>query len=142
MLALLATAIFVLLAQPEREAVQNLVDRLFYRGRYDYRRALVGFARDLNNDLDVVRLSRRLVARVVETLVVDRMALLLADDRLDDFRAISDFGFVEPVPRLPRSDRPGSHGRARRSDGRSLVHGRGSRVLARSGDLLLRAVHL
>jgi len=77
--ALLATIIVVLLAQPVREAVQNALDRVFYRDRYDYRRALVGFARDLNSDLDVVRLSQRLVNRIVETLVVDRMALMLLD---------------------------------------------------------------
>ena len=58
--------------------MQNALDRVFYRDRYDYRRALVAFARDLNSDLDVVRLSQRLVARIVETLVVDRMALMLA----------------------------------------------------------------
>ena len=101
--ALLATIIVVLLAQPVREAMQNALDRIFYRDRYDYRRALVGFARDLNTDLDVVRLSQRLVTRIVETLVVDRMALMLADERFGDFRTIGDFGFLQPVPRLPRS---------------------------------------
>jgi|KBSSwiStaDraftv2_1062776.scaffolds.fasta_scaffold03307_2 PAS domain S-box-containing protein len=101
--ALLATIIVVLIAQPVREAMQNALDRIFYRDRYDYRRALVGFARDLNTDLDVVRLSQRLVTRIVETLVVDRMALMLADERLGDFRTIGDFGFLQPVPRLPRS---------------------------------------
>jgi two-component system NtrC family sensor kinase len=100
--ALLATIIVVLLAQPVRVALQNALDRIFYRDRYDYRRALVGFARDLNSDLDVVRLGQRLVARVVETLVVDRMVLMLADDRLGDFRAIGDFGFIDSVPRLLR----------------------------------------
>jgi len=101
--AFLATIVVVLLAQPVKEAVHNGLDRVFYRDRYDYRRALVGFARDLNTDLDVVRLSQRLVARIVETLVVDRMALMLADDRGNDFRAIGDSGFSGPVPRLPRS---------------------------------------
>ena len=91
--AVLATAVVVLLTQPVKEALQNALDRLFYRDRYDYRRALVGFARDLNADLDVVRLSQRLVSRIVETLVVDRMALMLADERSHDFGAISDFGF-------------------------------------------------
>jgi PAS domain S-box-containing protein len=101
--AVLATAVVVLLAQPVKEAVQNALDRVFYRDRYDYRRALVAFARDLNSDLDVVRLSHRLVSRIVETLVLDRMALMLADERLGDFRAIGDFGFVRPVPRLTRA---------------------------------------
>ena len=100
--ALLATIVVVLLAQPVKEAVQNALDRVFYRDRYDYRRALVAFARDLNSDLDVVRLSQRLVSRIVETLVLDRMALMLADERLGDFRTIGDYGFVRGVPRLTR----------------------------------------
>jgi two-component system, NtrC family, sensor kinase len=101
--ALLATTVVVLLTQPVREAVQNALDRVFYRDRYDYRRALVGFARDLNSDLDVVRLSQRLVTRIVETLVVERMALMLADERQGDFRSIGDFGFGDSVPELSRA---------------------------------------
>jgi hypothetical protein len=98
----LGTLVIVLLARPVKDAVQDALDRVFYRDRYDYRRALVGFARDLNSDLDVVRLGQRLVTRVVETLVVDRMALMLADERSGDFDAIGDFGFSQPVPPLGR----------------------------------------
>jgi len=100
--ALLATLVIVLVAQPVRQAVQDALDRVFYRDRYDYRRALLGFARDLNSDLDVVRLSRRLVIRIVETLGVDRMALMLADERSGDFESIGDLGFRGSVPPLSR----------------------------------------
>ena len=103
-IAVLATAVVVLLAQPVREALQNALDRVFfYRDRYDYRLALVAFARDLNTDLDIVHLSQRLVSRVVETLVVDRMALMLADERSGDFEAIGSHGFTQAVPALERS---------------------------------------
>jgi PAS domain S-box-containing protein len=102
-IAALATLVIVLLARPVKDAMQNALDRVFYRDRYDYRRALVAFARDLNSDLDVVRLSQRLVARIVETLVVDRMALMLANELSGDFASIGDYGFAQPVPRLPRS---------------------------------------
>ena len=104
-IALLATIVVVLLAQPVKEAVQNALDRVFYRDRYDYRRALVAFARDLNTDLNVVRLSRRLVARIVETLLVDRMALMLGPATTDssgEFKSIGDYGFTDPVPRMSR----------------------------------------
>jgi len=102
-IALLTTIVVVLLAQPVKEAVHTAIDRMFYRDRYDYRRALVAFARELNSDLNVVRLSQRLVARVVETLVIDRMALMLADDRSGDFTSIGDYGFSTLVPRLSRT---------------------------------------
>jgi len=103
-IALLATLVVVLLSRPVKNGIQSTFDRVFYRDRYDYRRALVGFARDLNADLDLGRLSERLVARVMETLLVDRMALLLADERSGDFVAISAAGFAggapPPLPRL------------------------------------------
>src|SRR5207247_4515103 len=60
--AALGTLVIVLLARPVKDAVQDALDRVFYRDSYDYRRALVGFARDLNSDLGVVRLRPRLVA--------------------------------------------------------------------------------
>jgi two-component system NtrC family sensor kinase len=77
--ALFATLVVVLVAPWLRNAIQGGLDRLYYRDRYDYRRALVSFARELNSDLDLDRLSTRLVERVRETLAVDRIALLLAD---------------------------------------------------------------
>jgi PAS domain S-box-containing protein len=101
-IAVLGTVVVVLLARPVKEAVQNALDRVFYRDRYDYRRALVAFARDLNSDLDVVRLSERLVARIVETLAVERMALMLADEGSGDFSAIGAYGFTQDVPKLLR----------------------------------------
>ncbi len=107
-IALLATLVVVLLATPVKNAIQTMLDRAHYRDRYDYRRALVSFARELNSDLDLDRLSERLVTRVTETLVVDRMALMLAplvDDRRGDFRAIRATGFSSdgPPPPLSRS---------------------------------------
>jgi two-component system, NtrC family, sensor kinase len=104
-IAFLATLVAVLLAPPVKEAVQNILDRAFYRDRYDYRRALVGFARDLNSDLDLHRLAERLVSRVVETLLVDRMSLMLADEAAPQFTSIrhSGFGDGEPPAILARS---------------------------------------
>ena len=103
MIAFLATLVALLLAPPVKSAVQNALDRAFYRDRYDYRRALVGFARDLNSDLDLHRLSERLVSRVVETLLVDRMALMLEDEAAPYYGAVraSGFGDSHP-PALPK----------------------------------------
>ena len=100
-IALLATAVVVLLASPVKNAIQAGLDRAFYRDRYDYRRALVGFARDLNSDLDLNRLAERLVSRVMETLLVDRMVLFMADDG-GDFTPLRVAGFAMPPPELAR----------------------------------------
>ena len=92
-IAMLATIVVVLLFSPVKSAIQNALDRAFYRDQYDYRRALVGFARDLNSDLDLDRLSERLVARIRETFVIDRMALLLVSEASGDYEVIRGEGF-------------------------------------------------
>jgi PAS domain S-box-containing protein len=110
-IALLATMVVVLLSRPVKNAIQTGLDRVYYRDRYDYRRALVGFARDLNSDLDLFRLSERLVRRVQETLVVDRMALLLAPaaaGREEEFVTIAHAGFVAEPPHLTRGSDVGT----------------------------------
>jgi PAS domain S-box-containing protein len=99
LIAFLATIIVLLLAKPVKDAVQATIDRAFYRDRYDYRRALVVFARDLNGDLDLSRLADRLVSRVKETLEVDRIALMLATES-DDYEPLKQIGFEHAVPRL------------------------------------------
>ena len=106
-IALLATCVVVLLSRPVKNAIQTGLDRVYYRDRYDYRRALVGFARDLNSDLDLQRLSERLVHRITETLVVDRMALMLAPvSGSGDFITIAHAGFPDVPPPLSPSGGP------------------------------------
>jgi two-component system, NtrC family, sensor kinase len=101
-IAFLATLVAVLLAPPVKDFVQTTLDRAFYRDRYDYRRALVGFARDLNSDLDLGRLSARLVSRVVETLEVDGMALMVESESGPDWLAMHAYGFPAAPPALPK----------------------------------------
>ena len=109
LIALLATAVVALLARPVRLAIRTMLDRAHYRERYDYRRALTRFAQDLSTDLDLDRLSERLVKRVAETLGIDRMALLLGRDPggegagSDDstFHPIRWVGFDAAPPALP-----------------------------------------
>jgi PAS domain S-box-containing protein len=103
LIAILATMVVVLLSRPVKNAIQTGLDRVYYRDRYDYRRALVGFARDLNSDLDLFRLGERLVHRVTETLLVDRMALFLAPLSSapgGEFVTIAHSGFASNPPAL------------------------------------------
>ena len=98
--ALFATLVVVLIAPHLWNVMQGGLDRLYYRDRYDYRRALVTFARELNSDLDLERLSTRLVERVTETLAVDRMALLLTDpaESTSSFVAVASSGVLHEDP--------------------------------------------
>jgi two-component system NtrC family sensor kinase len=76
-LALLSAIVVVLLFTPIKSRIQVGIDRLFYRERYDYRRALLAFSRDLNTHLDLDHLSSRLVERIGDTFEVEKVALLV-----------------------------------------------------------------
>ena len=105
-IALLATLLVALVAPWLWRTIQTALDRLYYRERYDYRRALVTFARELNSDLDLDRLSTRLVDRVRDTLATDRLALFLSDPaRPDgDFLPRATAGFADgPAPKILRA---------------------------------------
>jgi two-component system, NtrC family, sensor kinase len=102
--ALLATLIVVLIAPTLKNAVQAALDRLYYKDRYDYRKALVSFARELNSDLDLNRLTERLVTRVRDTLGIDKIAVFLPDpDDAARFLAVASGGFngarIPPIRR-------------------------------------------
>ena len=102
-IAFLATLVLLLVARPVTEGLQQAVDRAFYRGRYDYRRALVAFARDLAADLDVERLAMRLTDRVIRTLEVDGMAVLLVDPEAG-VRSVHRQGHMADLPPLTMGD--------------------------------------
>ena len=106
-IAFLATVVVILLAKPVKDGLQHAIDRAFYRDRYDYRRALVSFARELNSDLDLNRLADRMVTRVRETIELDRMAFLLATDE-GDFESISHEGLEQAPPKLSGASGIGS----------------------------------
>jgi hypothetical protein len=96
-IAFLATIVVLLLAKPVKDGLQRGIDRAFYRDRYDYRRALVEFARDLNADIVLDRLAERLVTRVGETIEIDAMAFMLAND-VGDFDALHVYGIESGAP--------------------------------------------
>ena len=105
-IALLATLMVALVAPWLWRTIQVAFDRLYYRERYDYRLALVTFARELNSDLDLDRLSTRLVDRVRDTLATDTLALFLTDHALagGDFFPVASAGFTDgPAPPISRA---------------------------------------
>ena len=69
-----------LLFQPMVNWIQGRLDRFFNRERYDYRRTLLEFARELTSELHVDRLLDDVTGRLAETLRVDRVAVFMASD--------------------------------------------------------------
>jgi PAS domain S-box-containing protein len=93
-LAIIVTAI---LFQPMVNWIQVRLDKFFNRERYDYRRTLLGFRRELTSDLHVDRLLDRMAERLAETLSVDRLAVFLATDS-NGFRLVKSRGLAVSEP--------------------------------------------
>ena len=66
------------LFDPLKRAIQGRVDRIFDRKRYDYRKTLIEFGRGLSSQTDLEALLDSLVDRLPRTLLVARVAVLLA----------------------------------------------------------------
>ncbi len=74
---ILAMVVTALLFDPVRKWIQDRVDQFFYRARYDYRRTLIEFARDLSSETDLNALLASVIDRLSRTLAVDRIAIFL-----------------------------------------------------------------
>ena len=75
-----AIVLTAILFQPVVNYIQQWVDRFFNRERYDYRRTLLEFARELTSELHVDNLLEQISDRLSETLGVDRLAVFLASE--------------------------------------------------------------
>jgi two-component system, NtrC family, sensor kinase len=83
---ILAVVVTALLFDPVRKWIQDRIDQFFYRTRYDYRRTLLEFGRELSSETDLNAMLSSLMDRLSRTLAVDRMAIFLAGE--DASRAI------------------------------------------------------
>lgn len=87
----LAVVVTALVFQPMVNWIQVRLDRFFNRERYDYRRTLLEFARELSSELHVDRLLEKVTVQLAETLGVDRLAVFWATES-DQFRLVQSRG--------------------------------------------------
>src|SRR5579862_7218336 len=88
----LAVVVTALLFDPVRKLIQDRIDQFFYRTRYDYRRTLLEFGRELGSETNLNTLLSSLIDRLSHTLAVDRMAVFLASDEAGKFALEKSFG--------------------------------------------------
>ncbi|MBB6142478.1 PAS domain S-box-containing protein [Silvibacterium bohemicum] len=80
-----AIVITAQLFDPLKRRIQDRVDRVFDRKRYDYRQTLIEFGRGLNSQTDLNALLNAIVDRLPRTLLVTRIAVFLADQQRGGF---------------------------------------------------------
>ncbi len=87
-----AIVVTSLLFDPVRKWIQEKLDQFFYRTRYDYRRTLIEFGRELSSETDLDKMLLSVVDRLARTLLVDRIAIFLASPDMSRFEVAKSFG--------------------------------------------------
>lgn len=90
---LLAILVTALLFEPMKRWLQEHIDRLFYRERYDYRRTLIEFGRQMNAQPELEPLLGLVLDRLAQTLELGHAAVFLAGER--------GFKLAQQVPQPP-----------------------------------------
>jgi PAS domain S-box-containing protein len=112
---ILAMVVAALLFDPIRKWIQDRVDQFFYRTRYDYRRTLIEFGRELSSETDLNALLTSVMDRLSRTLAVDRLAIFLnTSEEPEQFVLTKSSGIAPPANldlsflRVPRPE-PAGH---------------------------------
>lgn len=82
LLVLIAAFVF----EPMRNWFQQQLDRyVFYKDKYDYRRTLIAFARELSSEMDLDRTLTSVGERLLSTLSIAHVAFFLSGEKGDGF---------------------------------------------------------
>ncbi len=92
---IVAIMVTALLFDPMKNWIQDRLDMFFYKKRYDYRKTLIEFGRELSSQVDLDKMLGSVVDRLSRTLLVDRVAIFISAAESGDFAMAKSFGIAD-----------------------------------------------
>jgi two-component system, NtrC family, sensor kinase len=93
---ILVIVVTAVLFDPVRKWIQERVDQFFYRTRYDYRKTMIEFGRELSAETDLDKMLTSVESRLSRTLLVDRMAIFVSGSEPEQkFGLAKSFGMTQ-----------------------------------------------
>lgn len=99
---ILAAFVITLTFQPIRTRIENILDKIFLRNKYDYQEALAQFTRSLVSVLDLRELVD-LIVSISGILGAKHLAFLLLDEEIGRFKVRSSVG-LSPIAKAVELD--------------------------------------
>jgi len=84
----LAAMIIAVIYQPLVGAFQNLTDRIFFRGRYDYQKTLRKISHEIASVIKLEELTRLIVSSFIDTMKISEISFLLLEREKEHFRSV------------------------------------------------------
>ena len=92
---IVAIMVTALLFDPMKNWIQDRLDMFFYKKRYDYRKTLIEFGRELSAQVDLDKMLGSVVDRLSRTLLVDRLAIFTTSPESGEFAMAKSFGIAD-----------------------------------------------
>lgn len=83
-----AALLIAVLYQPMIRTFQGITDRLFFRGRYDYRKTLQEISQRIASVIKLEELTQLIVSSFIDTMKISEISFLLVDKEKEHFRSV------------------------------------------------------